>query len=47
LIGVSAANDAAQISGHGPFGDGKSKLLQFRVDLGSAPSGILFGKPSD
>ena len=47
LIRVSAAYDATQIAGHGPFGDDKSKLLQFRVDLGSTPIGILFGQPGD
>ena len=47
LLGVTTANNATQISGHGPFGDRKAKLLQFRVDFGSAPVSILLGQPSD
>ena len=38
LLGVTPANYAAQISGHGPFCDRKAKLLQFRVNFGSALS---------
>jgi hypothetical protein len=34
LTGVTARNHATAISGHGPFGDGKAKLLQFGVNFG-------------
>jgi hypothetical protein len=47
LLGVTAAYDAPQISGYGSFRDGKAKLLQFRVNFGSAPIGILFGQTLD
>jgi hypothetical protein len=30
LTGVTPRNHATEISGHGPFGDGKAKLLMFR-----------------
>jgi len=43
-IGVTTANHAAQISGHGPFRDGKAELLQFRVDLGEPQSGFSFAR---
>jgi len=46
-IGVTTANHAAQISGPGPFRDGKAELLQFRVDFGGAPVGILLRQASD
>src|ERR1700719_4603749 len=47
LIGVTPANNAAQIPGHAPLCDGKAKLLQFRMDFGSSPGGILLGQTSD
>ena len=47
LIGVSATNNPAQKSGHAPLGDGKAELLQFRVDFGSAPIGILVSQTVD
>jgi len=43
-IGVTTANHAAQISGPGPFRDGKAELLQFRVDLGEPQSGFSFAR---
>lgn len=43
LRGITTANNATQISGHGPFGHRKAKLLQFRVDFGSAPVGVFLG----
>src|SRR5579863_6085163 len=47
LIRVSAPNDAAQIAGHAPLGDQKAKLLQFRVDFGSVPIGVLVSQSAD
>ena len=47
LIGVSATNNPAQISGYAPLGDAKAELLQFRVDFGNAPIGILVSQTAD
>src|SRR5262249_47002507 len=47
LTGIPAPNRATQISGHGSFRQGKAQLLQFRVNSGSAPVGILLGQASD
>jgi hypothetical protein len=47
LLGVTTVNHAPQISGHGPFRDGEAQLLQFGVNLGSAPGRILLGPTSD
>src|SRR6516164_3052535 len=44
---VTPANYAAQLSGHGPFCDRKAKLLQFRMNFGSTPAGILLGQTYD
>ena len=46
-IGITPANHAAQIPGHAPFCDTESKLLEFRVDFGGAPVGILLRQASD
>jgi hypothetical protein len=46
-LGVPAATDAAQIPGHGSLRDGKTELLQFPMDLGTAPIGIFIGQPHD
>ena len=47
LPGIPAPNHTTQISGHGSFRQGKAQLLQFRVNLGSAPVGIVLGQASD
>jgi hypothetical protein len=40
-LGVPAATNAAQIAGYSPLRDDEAKLLQFGMDLGSAPIGIF------
>ena len=47
LAGITAPNHMTQISGHRSFREGKAQLLQFRVNLGSAPLGILLRQASD
>jgi hypothetical protein len=47
LTGIPAPNRATQITGHGSFREGKAQLLQFRVNLGSAPIRILLGQTDD
>jgi hypothetical protein len=42
-ISAAITSHAMQISGHGPLRNPKAKLLQFRMNLGSAPVGIFFG----
>jgi hypothetical protein len=44
---VATASDAAQIPGHTPLRDSEAELLQFGMDFGSAPVGILFGHTGD
>ena len=44
LAGIPAPNHTTQISGHGSFHQGKAQLLQFGVNLGSAPVGIVLGQ---
>jgi hypothetical protein len=47
LAGIPAPNRAGQISRHGSFREGKAQLLQFRVNFGRAPVGIVLGQASD
>ena len=47
LTAITTPDQATQISGYGSFRDGKAKLLQFRVDFGSAPVCILLRQASD
>ena len=47
LTGITAPNYTTQISGDRALREGKAQLLQFRVNLGRAPVGILLGKTSD
>jgi hypothetical protein len=47
LTGITTPHEATQISGYGSFRDGKSKLLQFRVDFGGTPVCILLSQASD
>ena len=47
LIGIAAAHDAPQITGDGPLRHRETELLQFGMDLGGAPSRILFGQAGD
>jgi hypothetical protein len=44
---VPAAQDAAQIPGNTSLGNNKTELLQFPMDLGSAPIGIFIGQAHD
>ena len=45
--GITTPNYTTQISGHRAFREGKAQLLQFRVNFGSAPGGILPGQALD
>src|SRR5215472_15065997 len=47
LAGITAPNYTTQISGHRTFREGKAQLLQFRVNLGSAPVWIVLGQAFD
>jgi hypothetical protein len=47
LIRIAAVHDTPEIAGDGPLGDGETELLQFGVDLGRTPIGILFGQAGD
>src|SRR5215471_10295315 len=47
LTGIPTPNYTTQISGHRALREGKAQLLQFRVNLGSAPVGIFLGQASD
>jgi len=40
-------NHMMQISGHGSFREGNAQLLQFRVNLGLTPVGIVLDQMSD
>ena len=40
-------NHTTQISGHRALREGKAQLLQFRVNVGSAPVWIVLGQTSD
>src|SRR5262249_16878372 len=44
---VPAVQDTAQIPGHGSLRNGKTELLQFPMDLGSAPNRIFLGQAGD
>jgi hypothetical protein len=44
---VPAAQDAVQIPGHASLGNDKTELLQFPMDLRSAPIGIFIGQAHD
>jgi hypothetical protein len=44
---VPAVQDAAQIPGHASLGNGKTELLQFPMDFGSAPIRIFIGQAYD
>ena len=47
LAGIPAPNRATQIPGHGSFRQGKAQLLQFGVNFGRTPVGIVLGQTSD
>ena len=44
LAGITVPNDTTQISGHRTFRQGKAQLLQFRVNFGSTPGGIVLAR---
>ncbi len=47
LAGIAAVAKTAQIAGDGSFRDDEPQLLEFAVDLGCAPTGILLRQTGD